>query len=90
MERREILTIDRECLGVVVGEFDDYFIVESGKLRKTRRALPKEFARPDANGSGYIVQMGRGLLANSPKLAGAGDGAIDGDVLAGYWGISRA
>ncbi len=86
MENREVVTIERERIGRIVDERDDYYIVETGKLRKSRHALPKQFAHESDERGGMLVQMSKQMLAASPKLD---SDSIDEAAVAAYWGIQR-
>src|SRR6266516_461927 len=44
MEGYEVVTIEDEKVGKVVGQTGDYLIIEQGMLRKSKHAVPRELA----------------------------------------------
>jgi hypothetical protein len=87
MTQGHVLTIDRRRIGRIVGEFDDYYVVEAGTFRRHRHALPKRLARTDERAGGMVVQMGRNILWNSPRIGSAEVPGISPRALAAYWGL---
>src|SRR5215208_3327296 len=46
MNGYDMVTVDDDKIGTIVGTHGDYLIVESGTLRKSRHAVPTTFAHP--------------------------------------------
>jgi hypothetical protein len=66
----DVVTSDEHTIGSVVGERGDYLIVEHGRLRKTRHALPKAFAHPIDAERVVRVTVSKDVITGSPKLDG--------------------
>lgn len=67
MEGYEVLTSDDRHVGTVVARRGSWLIVETGRLRHARHALPKEFAHPDDAARQVHITLPRELLDESPQ-----------------------
>jgi hypothetical protein len=84
MKGYEVLTTDDDRIGSVVEVDGDYLIVETGKLRKSRRALPKAFAHPVDADQVVRVTVSKQLVNDSPKVGGS----VDEQAVARHYGLA--
>jgi hypothetical protein len=84
MNGYEVLTTDDHRIGSVVEDRGDYLIVESGRLRKSRHALPKAFAHPVDAEQIVRVTVSKGLVADSPKVGAE----LDERAVARHYGLA--
>ena len=88
MEGFEVVSSDHDSIGRVVGEVDDWLIVEQGTLRKSRHPLPKTFATVLVDKREVCVNLPKNLIDDSPKV---GDGnQFDRDAAAMHYGLASA
>src|SRR4051794_14888713 len=80
----DVLTTDDQRIGSVVDTRGDYLIVESGRLRKTRHALPKAFAHFVDADQIVRVTVSKELVDDSPRV---GDD-LDERAVARHYGLA--
>jgi hypothetical protein len=70
MNGYDMVTVDDDKIGTIVGTHGDYLIVESGTLRKSRHAVPTTFAHPLEDDGLVRVTLSKEIVADSPALHG--------------------
>ena len=68
MEGRHVVTSDDHKLGTVVAERDDFVIVESAHMFKSRPAIPTDFLHE--HDEVVRAAVGRDVVQDSPKVDG--------------------
>jgi hypothetical protein len=86
MEGYDVITIDENKVGKVVGESGDFLIVEQGALLKSKHALPREFAHVNEAEQQVVVTVPKEIVADSPKV----DDGFDEREVAEHYGITTA
>jgi hypothetical protein len=84
MNGYDVLTTDDDRIGRVVADRGEYLIVESGRLKKARHALPKAFAHPVDAEQIVRVTVSKSLVADSPKVGET----IDEQAVARHYGLA--
>lgn len=84
MQGYDVVTVDDQKIGRVVGESGDFLIVEHGTLRKSKHALPREFAHVDDSEQQVRVTVPKDVVADSPKV----DDDLDKDEVSAYYGLA--
>ena len=85
MEGYDVVTIDDEKVGTVAGESGDFLIVEHGMLRKSMRALPRQFAHLDPEEQQVRITVGKEIFLDSPELEG---GDLDERAVSEHYGLA--
>ena len=85
MEGYDVVTIDDEKVGTVVGESGNFLIVEHGMLRKSKRALPRQLAHLDPEGQQVRITVGKEIFLDSPEFD---DGDLDARALNEHYGLA--
>jgi len=68
MEGYDVVTVDDDKLGKVVGETGKFLIVEQGALLKSKHPLPREFAHVDDAEQQVRVTVPKEIFSDSPKV----------------------
>jgi hypothetical protein len=84
MEGYDVVTIDDEKVGKVVGESGEYLLVEHGTLRKSKHALPRQFAHVDDVEQQVRMTVAKEVFCDSPKV---GD-ELDAQAVARHYGLT--
>jgi hypothetical protein len=84
MEGYDVVTVDDNKLGKVVGETGPFLIVEQGALLKSKHPLPREFARVDDSEQQVRVTVPKEIFADSPEV----DDDFDERAAAEYYGLT--
>ncbi len=84
MNGYEVVTSEDEKVGTVVGETGAYLIVEQGTLRKSKHAVPREFAKVDEGGQQVRITVPKNVFCDSPKL----NGEFDEQAVAEHYGLA--
>jgi hypothetical protein len=87
MEGFEVKTVDDEKIGHVVDASDEFLIIEHGHLRKTRHALPREFADVDEGVKIVLMTVTKDIFFDSPRVE---DGSLDEQAVREHYGLSFA
>lgn len=87
MEGFDVKTVDEERIGHVVGESGEFLIVEQGHLRKTKHALPREFADVDESARVVLMTVSKEIFSDSPKVE---NGSVDEQAVREHYGLSFA
>jgi hypothetical protein len=80
-----VVTSDDRAIGTVVDVRDGFLIVESGRLRKSRRPVPREFVHPADEAAMAVVTAPRTVLMDAPKVDK--DGEFDRVEAARHFGL---
>jgi hypothetical protein len=80
----DVMTTDDRRVGSVVETRGEYLIVESGKMRKHRHALPRAFAHPVDAERLVRVTVSKELVDDSPRV---GD-ELDEQAVARHYGLA--
>ncbi len=83
MQGYEVRTIDDDTIGHVTAEDGDFLIVEHGRLKKTKHALPKAFADVDDDEKVVRTTLSKELIDDSPKV----NGELDRVAVAEHYGL---
>ena len=75
---------DEKVIGHVVDKVGGNYIVEHGLLRKTKHAVPEQFAHVDEAGERIVLTIPREMVEDSPKV----NGDVDEDAVAAHYGIA--
>jgi hypothetical protein len=81
----EVITSDGERVGRVVGFLGDSLIVESGRIFKSRRALPGAFVHADDATRTVRTSISKEILRDSPEVE---DGRFDARAVAAHYGLA--
>ena len=81
-----MIASDDNKVGEVVRTDGDLLIVESGRLRKSRHAIPKAFAHAVEGEQVVRLSVSKELVDNSPPLD---DDQVDHDAVAAYYGLAE-
>jgi len=84
MEGYDVVTVDDHKIGKVVEESGDFLIVEQGLLKKSKHALPREFAHVDDSEQQVRVTVPKDVIAESPKL----DDDLDRTAVYEHYGLA--
>jgi hypothetical protein len=84
MEGYDVVTIDDEKVGTVAGASGDFLIVEHGLIRKSKRALPRQFAHVEDGEQQVRITVGKEVFLDSPEL----DGDLDEQAIHEYYGLA--
>ena len=84
MEGYDVVTVDDNKLGKVVGETGKFLIVEQGALLKSKHPLPREFAHVDDAEQQVRVTVPKEIFSDSPKI----DDDFDEQAAAEYYGLT--
>jgi hypothetical protein len=85
MQGFDVVTHDDEkVVGHVVEKVGGNYIIEQGHLRKTKHALPEEFASVDEAGERIVILVPKDVLSDSPKV----NGDVDEDAVRAHYGLS--
>jgi len=83
MQGYEVRTTDDDTIGHVTAEDGDFLIVEHGRLKKTKHALPKAFAEVDDDEKVVRTTLSKELIEDSPKV----NGELDRVAVAEHYGL---
>jgi hypothetical protein len=86
MEGYGVIGSDGGKLGHVVAVEGDLLVVEEGKLRKARYAIPKAFAHPEDQEQLVRLTVSKELVEDSPPLK---DGELDRRAVAAHYGLAE-
>jgi hypothetical protein len=86
VEGYEVITSDDSNLGQVVAVERDLLVVEGGKLRKSRHAVPKAFAHADDGERIVRLSVSKELVKDSPAVK---DGELDHVAIAAHYGLAE-
>jgi hypothetical protein len=86
MEGYDVVTVDDQKIGKVVGESGDFLIVEQGTLRKSKHPLPREFAHVDDSEQQVRVTVPKEIVADSPTA----DEELDERAVKEHYGLTDA
>ena len=75
---------DEKVVGHVVDKVGGNYIVEHGLLRKTKHAVPEQFAHVDEAGERIVLTISKEMVEDSPKV----NGDVDEDAVAAHYGIA--
>jgi hypothetical protein len=75
---------DEKVVGHVVDKVGGNYIVEQGLLRKTKHAVPEEFAHVDEAGERIVLTIPKELVDDSPKV----NGDVDEQAVAAHYGLA--
>lgn len=75
---------DEKVVGHVVDKIGRNYIVEQGLLRKTKHAVPEEFATLDEAGERLVLTVPKELVNDSPKV----NGDVDETAVAAHYGLA--
>jgi hypothetical protein len=85
MQGYDVVTHDDErVVGHVVDKVGRNYIVEHGMFRKTKHALPEDFAHADDEARRLVITVSKELLEDSPKV----NGDVDEDAVAAHYGLA--
>ena len=84
MEGYDVVTFDDKKVGTVAGESGDYLIVEHGLIRKSKRALPRQFAHLDDEAQEVRTTIGKDIFFDSPEV----DGEVDERAVQEHYGLT--
>jgi hypothetical protein len=85
MRGYEVVTSDDRVVGCVVDVQGDYLIVESGRLRRSRRPIPRQLVHAVDEAAKAFVTVPRRVLKDAPKVDRKG--AFDHDEAARHYGL---
>jgi hypothetical protein len=85
MEGYEVVGSDERKLGHVVAVDGEFLIVEEGRLRKTKHAIPKAFAHADDQEGVVRLTVSKELVEESPPLK---NGDLDRRAVAEHFGLA--
>lgn len=85
MEGYDVVTIEDEKVGTVVGTHGDNLIVEQGTIRKSKHALPRTFAEVDDGEQMVRMTVTKDIFCDSPKI----DGEVDETAIALHYGLAE-
>jgi hypothetical protein len=85
MEGYDVVTIDDDKVGTVAEESGEFLIVEHGMLRKSKHALPRQFAHVDDGEEQVRITVGKELFLNSPALD---EEKLDEQAVRDYYGLA--
>jgi hypothetical protein len=86
MEGYEVIGSDGGKLGHVVEFEGDLLVIEEGRLRKARYAIPKAFAHPDDQEQVVRLTVSKELVEDSPPLK---NGDLDHKAVAAHYGLAE-
>ena len=86
MNGYDVVTTEDEKVGTIVGEQGDYLIVEHGTLRKSKHALPREFAHVNEGEQQVRITVPKDVFCDSPKL----NGELDEQAVAEHYGLASS
>jgi hypothetical protein len=75
---------DEKVVGHVVDKVGGNYIVEHGLLRKTKHAVPEQFAHVDEAGERIVLTISKEMVEDSPKV----NGDVDEDAIAAHYGLT--
>jgi len=75
---------DENVVGRVVDKVGGNYIVERGLLRKTKHAVPEQFAHVDEAGERIVLTISKEMVEDSPKV----NGDVDEDAIAAHYGLT--
>jgi hypothetical protein len=81
----DVVTIDDEKVGKVVGTQGDYLIVEQGTFRKSKHALPRTFTTVKEDEQVVCITLAKEILRDSPEV----DSDFDQAAIADYYGLAE-
>jgi hypothetical protein len=85
MEGYEVVTVDDDKVGKVVGTEGPYLIVEGGTLFKSRHAVPRDLASVDDEARTVRVTIAKEMIGDSPKV----NGELDRRAVGEYYGLGE-
>ena len=85
MEGYEVVSLDDDKIGKVVGVSGKFLIVEQGMLLKSKHAVPRELARVDEAEQKVRVTVSKDIVASSPKVD---DDTFDERAAAEHYGLA--
>jgi hypothetical protein len=85
MERYDVVTFDGKKVGKLAAVAGDFYVVERGKLRKSRLPLPKKFARIDQDTHSVHAGISSQVLLAAPKIGR--DGTIDEQAVRTFYAL---
>ena len=83
MEGYDVVTFDGKRIGKIAGVAGDFYIVERGKVWKTRAPLPKRFARVDEDAHAVRAGISSQVLLAAPRVRR--DGTIDEGAVSAFY-----
>jgi hypothetical protein len=86
MEGYEVIGSDGGKLGHVINVDGDLLVVEEGRLRKARYAIPKAFAHPNDQEQVVRLTVSKQLIEDSPPLK---NGELDPAAVAAHYGLDQ-
>jgi hypothetical protein len=84
MEGYDVVTVDDQKIGKVVGESGDFLLVEQGALLKSKHAVPRELTHVDDSEQKVRVTVPKEIVDDSPKIE---DDGFDERVVAEHYGL---
>ena len=84
MEGYDVVTIEDEKVGTVAEESGEFLIVEHGLLRKSKHALPRQFAHVDDGEEQVRITVAKRIFLDSPEL----DEGLDERAVRDYYGLA--
>ena len=88
MRGYDVVTSDDRVVGTVLDVRHGYLIVESGRLRKTRHPVPREFVHVVDETAKAFVTVPRRILMDAPRVAK--DGEFDRAEAARHFGLAES
>jgi hypothetical protein len=82
----EVVTSDDRVVGRVLDVRHGFLIVQSGRLRKSRHPVPREFVHPVDEAAKVVVTVPRRILMDAPRADKNGD--FDHDAAARHFGLT--
>jgi hypothetical protein len=81
-----VVSSDERTVGRVADVRPGYLIVESGRLRRTRRPVPREFVHAVDEAAKVFVTVPRRVLRDAPQVDAGGE--FDLDAAARHYGLA--
>lgn len=88
MRGYEVVTSDERVVGRVVDVQEGFLIVKSGRLRKSRHPVPREFVHAADEVSRAVVTVPKSILMDAPKVDR--HGGFDRAETARHYGLAES